>query len=143
MNLLPAAASLQQLPAEQDADLQQQEKRLARFGSVTFGAFGLVVLAAICMFAYLIITKMILSGTKPIPGILALLVIVFGSLSLAYVYWKETLNEKRKKLESAPNRVESSNVKPNLLTDTYFEPAHSVVEDPTELLHTRHDTNKL
>ncbi len=146
MNLEQAASSLlEQFPDRPRADLQREEKRLERFGTVAFGGFGVVVLLAIAGLIYWIIDKAILSGEGPVMGILLIAFLIFAALSLAYVIWRESLNEKRAKIEKAPGRIPDLAEPPEkLLKETSFAPIPaSVVEDTTELLVPKSKTRKL
>ena len=145
MNLEQSAVSLrEQFPKDVRSDLQREEKRLKRFGTVAFGGFAVMIGVAICGFIYLIITELVLTGNKPIVGILIILFSVFTALTLAYVFWRAALEEKRAKLGMAPGReIGSTEQNEKLLDEGRFEPVPtSVVEDTTELL-TKIRTKKL
>ncbi len=139
MNLeMTAASVIEQFPDGSRSELQKQEQMLEKFGNVAFGGFGVIVGIGICGVIYYILTNMILSGTKPLAGILLASFVVFAALSLAYVVWNETLKERRQKAGSAPGRtIEAAATTSKLLAPTHFEPASSVVEDTTQLLRAR------
>jgi hypothetical protein len=141
MNLEHSAASLlEQFPDAPRADLQREEKMLERFGTVAFGGFGVVVLLAIAGLIYWIVDKAILSGEGPVMGILLIAFLIFAALSLAYVIWRESLKEKRAKLEMAPGRKfePAPEETGKLLNEGSFESVpSSVVEDTTDLLPAR------
>src|SRR5687767_11865328 len=103
MNLEQSASSmLEQYPDGSRSDLQKQERSLEKFGSIAFGGFGIVIGLAVCGFIYMIVTRMILSGTQPVAGVLFSLFLIFAALSLAYVFRNESLKEKRRKIAPAP-----------------------------------------
>lgn len=146
MNLESSAASLlEQFPDAPRADLQREEKMLERFGNVAFGGFGVVILLAIAGLIYWIIDKAILSGEGPVMGVLLIAFLIFAALSLGYVIWRESLKEKRAKLEMAPGRsIGPTGTNEKLLNESTFEPVpHSVVENTTELLTAKNKTRKL
>jgi hypothetical protein len=146
MNLEHSAASLlEQFPDAPRADLQREEKMLERFGNVAFGGFGVVVLLAIAGLIYWIVDKAILSGEGVLMGILLIAFLIFAALSLAYVIWRESLKEKRAKLETAPGRaIGTTGTTEKMLSESAFEPLpHSVVENTTELLTVKDKTRKL
>lgn len=137
MNLEHTAASLlEQFPGKERLDLKKQELLLEKFGRVAFTGFGIVIAIAILSFIYLILTKMILNGTQPLPGLLLIAFIIFAGLSLGYVFWQESLKEKRQSLESKPAQDLQSPETGKLLSENKFTPVpDSIVENTTELLH--------
>src|SRR5688572_4391541 len=79
MNLeLSASSLLEQYPDRQRFDLQKQERSLEAFGNLAFGGLGVIVGLSICGFIYLIVTRMILSGTQPVAGVLFALFLIFA-----------------------------------------------------------------
>lgn len=95
MNLTDIASSyLLQFPQGAAADIKRQERMLESFGRIAFGGFGLVILTAIGAIIYLIVTRMILSGTNFWSGILLVAFIIFAGLSLGYVFLQESIKEK-------------------------------------------------
>ena len=140
MNLVEITASyLQQFPHGSVPDIRKQERALERFGQVAFGGFAIAILAGISAIIYLIVTRMILSGENFWFGVLLTFFIVFAALSLAYVFLQESLNEKKSKLGS-PAASEAR--VPEQLGQPVFQPAASVVEDTTELLHAENKSRK-
>jgi hypothetical protein len=139
MNLEQSVASLlSQFGDDARNVLLHSEKKLERFGSIAFTGFGVVIGLAILAFVYLIATRMIISGTQPLAGVLAIAFIIFAGLTLGYVFWAEWLKEKKKKLTTTRASQDRSAIEPaetsRLLSDQHFEPVPSVVEDTTELL---------
>lgn len=136
LNLEPSANSLrEQRPTRPGADLQRQERALQKFGNVAMGGFGLVIGVAMLSFIYFIVTKMILSGTQPLAGILLVAFIIFAGLALTYVFLNESTKEKRQAIAKAPGRdLELPAMAHNALPETTSKLVPSVVEDTTELL---------
>lgn len=144
MNLEQTASSmLEQYPTGKRLDLQKQERILERFGSIAFTGFGVVIVIAVLGIIYAIVTKMILNGTQPLSGILLVAFIVFAGLSLGYVFWREALDEKKQKIESAPGlHLEPHASDEKLLSEPTFESVPSVTENTTELLGVKRKTKK-
>lgn len=145
MNLEQSVASLlEQFPHGERLDLQKEEKQLAKFGTVAFGGFMVVIAIAIVWMIYLILTKMVLSGTQPLPGVLLIAFIIFAGLSLSYVVWNESLKEKRQKIGITPAEGALPPASARELHDaSSFIPAASVVEDTTALLDAKLKTKDL
>jgi len=142
MNLTDIAASfLQQFPHEGAANIQKQERMLERFGQIAFGGFGLVILAAVVGIIYWIVAKVILTGESFWAGILLIAFIVFAALTLAYVFLRESINEKKQKIN--PQLTGNPDVSAGRLGDSNFQPAMSVIEDTTDLLPVENRTKKL
>ena len=138
MNLEQVSAALgEQLP-ERDVNIERSEARLEAFGNIAFIGFGIVLLAGVIGIIYTIVTKMILSGTQPLAGVILANFVAFAALTLAYIILKEDLNERKKKMRAASAPASESNVDIDtnkLLQDPIGEPTPSVVEDTTDLLH--------
>ncbi len=143
MNLEQTSASLlEQFPGKERLDLKHEEKLLEKFGKVVFTGFGIIIAIAILSFIYLIMTKMALSGTEPLAGIMLMAFIVFACLSLGYVFWQESLKEKRQKIEITLAHHLDSPQTGKLLPETEIVPVpSSIVEDTTELLHKKKPNN--
>ena len=145
MNLADVTFSyLQQFPDSAATSIQKQERRLERFGGIVFGGFGLVILTAIGAIIYWIVTKMILTGENIWSGILLVAFMVFAGLLLTYVVLRESINDKKQKLNI---QLASTELKRPFaaaeLGPGRSEPAISVVEDTTELLPIESKTRKL
>ncbi len=136
MNLEGSAASLlEQFPDGTRSDLKRQERNLERFGSIVFTGFGIMVCIFVIVLLYAILTNMILSGTQPFFGALAMAFIIFAALTLTYVIRRESLNEKRQKLGVLPDTNSLPGATTGkLLEGSTIEPVPSVVEHTTELL---------
>jgi hypothetical protein len=145
MNLTDIAASfLQHLPHDGAANIHKREQMLERFGQIALGGFGVVILTAVAGIIYWIVTKVILTGESFWGGILLIAFIVFAALTLAYVILRESINEKKQKLNPRPlvtEREEKAGV--GMLQEGHFQPAVSVVEDTTDLLPVENKTRKL
>lgn len=143
MNLETSVRSLmEQFPDGARGDLQKQEQRLERFGTIAFGGFGVVILALVGAIIYKVFTELILGGSNVVLGIFAIAFLIFAMLTLAYVVFRESLKEKREKLnphlhESLPDAHTAK-----LPDGAGFGPA-SVTENTTELLPTDAATRKL
>lgn len=137
MNLESVAkAVLEQFPGGDRPDLDRLERRVEKFGRIAFGgflAFGLVAVLGIC---YAIIDKLILTGDRPWFGLLLLGFIIFASLMLAYVIFREDLKEKRVQTGPGdfPAEVETAAITDRLLEASRVEPVPTVTESTTELL---------
>lgn len=144
MNLADIASSfLQQFPGGRIDGLQKQERLLERFGMLAFGGFGLVLLTAIGALIYLIITRMILTGVNFWSGILLVAFIVFATLTLYYVLLRESIEEKKKKLNVHRHETEfAATVETPALGEGSFSPAVSVVENTTDLLPVENKTKR-
>lgn len=135
MNLEGTAASvLEQFPDGSRSDLQRQERNLERFGKVAFTGFGIVIGVAVLGMLYTVLDRFILSGDSPVTGIIFIAFAIFAALSLGYVIWRESLNEKRAKLGVPANAELPTATTGKLLEESKFEPVPSVVEGTTELL---------
>ena len=144
MNLENSVASLlDQFPNGERLDLQREEKRLEKFGSVAFGGLMVVIGLAILWMIYSIFMKMIFRGTEPLEGIFMIAFIVFAALTLTYVVWRESLKEKRQKVETAPGKDALPPVETRSLEEGNFEPVPSVTEGTTELFEVRRKTREL
>lgn len=144
MNLEKSAASLlEQFPAGDRLDLKREEQMLEKFGKVAFTGFGIVIAIAIASIIYYIATKMIVSGSQPLAGVLLIAFIIFAGLALGYVFWQESLKEKRKKHEATPARDLRSAQTGKLLPESDLEPVPiSVVEGTTDLLPAKKPGNR-
>lgn len=145
MNLEQTAAELlSQFPGGKAAEIDRAEQRLEKFGRIAFGGFGVVVAGGILFLIYMIISKMILSGTQVLAGIGAIIALIFAALALTYVVFQEDLKEKRKKLQRMQASVSEIDRTTNeLLTAGVQRPVASVIEDTTDLLPVRNRTRKL
>lgn len=144
MNLTDIAVSFrQQFPHEGSANIRKREQMLERFGQIAFGGFGVVILTGVAGIIYWIVTKVILTGESFWSGILLIAFIVFAVLALAYVILRESINEKKQKLN--PHLAAEAETAPPapLLQEGNFQPAVSVVEDTTDLLPVESRTRKL
>jgi putative copper export protein len=145
MNLSETAASLlNQFPEGRANALQRQEQRLERFGQIAFGGFGVVVVAGVVGIIYWIITKTVLTGEGFWSGLLLVAFIIFAVLTLAYVVLRESLKEKRQKLNPQLLARETDVLLPApAAREIDIEAAMSVIDDTTELLTEKQKTNKL
>lgn len=137
MNLDAVAdALLNQRPPGIADKLDLEERRLELFGKIAFTGFGTVIFLAIAAIVFVIVTKMVLSGTQPwVGGILAAFV-VFAGLALGYVFWRETLQEKRSMLkkQGRANLADPGTTDLQMLNESSIEPAVSVTEHTTRKL---------
>ncbi len=145
INLTDIAMSyLRQVPHEEIAKIQRQEQMLERYGQIAFGGFGLVVLTGVGGIIYWIITKTILTGESLWSGILLIAFIIFAVLTLGYVILRESIKEKKQKLNPQLRADELISAgEPARLHQGNFQPSVSVVEDTTDLLPVENKTRKL
>ena len=102
LNLEKSAESLiEQMPSAQSANLMRREKSIERFGNFALGGFGIVLLTAISAIVYVIFTKMILPGTNVLSGLLLVAFIIFGVLSVIFVIFNESNEERKVKINPA------------------------------------------
>lgn len=150
MNLEETAAALAtQFPGGRAAEIDRAEQRLEKFGRIAFGGLGVVIAVGILILIYFIITKMILPGTQVLPGIGAILFLIFAALSLTYVVFQEDLKEKRAALRKP--RSDSAGASPavlevdtnKLLNQPPAGSVASVIEDTTDLLPVKNKARKL
>ena len=147
MNLEQTASALsEQFPGGKAAELDRAEQRLERFGRIAFGGFGIVLGVGMLVLIYNIITKMILPGTQVLPGIGAILFLIFAALLLTYVVFQEDLKEKRKALAKRPASASPPEIEVDtnkLLNQPPVGHIASVIEDTTDLLPVKNRTRKL
>jgi hypothetical protein len=153
LNLEKTAESLlEQIPTAESANLLKQKNLLEKFGNVTFGGLVTVFLLGISILVFTIYNKMILSGTNVSLGFFLIFLVIFGMLSLVYVFLNETLKKKKSLPNPVLNQETGAKVEnrefekkdtARLLEDKPFEPVPSVVEDSTELLKVENKTRKI
>lgn len=144
LNLEKIALSLfDQLPSAESAELLRRERSLEKLGTVTFTGLGLLVLLGVGSAFYLIVTRLIFAGNV-FAGIALMVFVVFAVLGVAYVYLNEDLKERKQKSKPGlKNELEKNLQTGKLLEDKPFQPASSVVENTTDLLHVEQKTRKL
>ena len=145
LNLQKSAESLvEQMPSAQSANLLRHEKAIGRFGNFALGGLGVVGVIGVAALSWILVTKVLLTGTNVFAAVLLISFFVFAILSLAFVVLNESLKEKKAKanpiLSTEINEAKNTG---KLLEDKPFEPVPSVVENPTELLYTKNKTQKL
>ncbi|HJS52286.1 MAG TPA: hypothetical protein VJ781_10335 [Pyrinomonadaceae bacterium] len=135
MNLEQISAALSEQLPERDADIERREARLEVFGNIAFVGLGIILAAGIVGILYMIITKVILTGERPLAGILLANFVVFAALALTYVVLREDLNERKKKARAVSAPTSEPEIDTNkLLQDPINERAPSIIEDMTDLL---------
>ena len=138
MNLESTAEALRAWTPVDSDEISRSYRVQERYGQVVFGGAGVVGILAVIGLIYSVLTKMILTGNKPLVGILVIAILIFAPLALAYVILNENLKEKRKKARPAPpNELESSPVTGKLLEEKEFQPIPTVTENTTDLLPVR------
>ncbi len=144
LNLEKSAESLvEQMPSAQSANLLKNEKLIERFGSFALGGLGVVILFGITILIYTIIEKFLVSGTNVYFAVLLIAFIIFAFLSLIFVFFNETLKERKAKINpTIKNELDEKKDTAKLLEEKFFEPAASVTEDSTELLYIENKTRK-
>lgn len=145
LNLEQTALSLlEQVPSAESAAILKKERALEKFGSVAFTGLGIAMLLGVMGLLYVILTKMVLAGSSPLAGALLMVVIVFATLTLAYVFMNESLKERKSKLSpELLKELEDKRTTGNLLEEGNIEPVPSVTERTTELLYSRKKTKEL
>lgn len=143
-NLERTAESLaEQLSGDPALGLRGNEKALEKFGSVVFTGFGVAVAAGILGLIYIVLTRMVLSGAQPVSGLFLAAFLVFAGLSLAFVFWRESLKNQPSLTRPVPRNLPDNPVTLRQLGDAAaFEPAQSVTEPTTELLMADGKTRK-
>ena len=132
----------QKLSTSQNDSLLRERILLETFGTVATGGLITVTVIGVSAIIYTILTKMILTGSSVLFGSLLTAFIVFAFLTLVYVVFKESLNEKQNKRKPSNSELSEPKNTSNLLEDKPFEPAASVTENSTELLYTKNKTQK-
>jgi uncharacterized membrane protein YvbJ len=133
----------QKLSPAQNDSLLRKRILLETFGTVATGGLITVVVIGVGAIVYTILTKMILTGSSVLFGILLTAFIVFALLTLIYVFFNESFKEKQNKRKLSVSELNEPKNSNNLLEDKPFEPAASVTENSTELLYTKNKTQKL
>lgn len=138
LNLEASAQSLvSQVPEGDRAALEISERRLEKFGEFAFGGLMVVVSSGVLVMLYAVLERMVLSGEQPWTGILLMAFLIFATLTLAYVAFRESLKEKRKSMGIRPVSIpgiESAPVTGRLLEERPFDSVPSAIEDTTSLL---------
>jgi hypothetical protein len=148
INLEKTAESLlEQLPTAESANLLKQTKLLEKFGNVAFLGLASVLLVGISLLIFVIFDKMVLSGEKVLFGLFLISFVIFAMLSLAYVFFNETLKEKKAKINPILNKEANQEFEKKdtakLLEDKPFELVPSVTENSTELLFVENKTREI
>jgi len=145
LNLEKSAESLvEQMPSAQSANLLRREKAIERFGNFALGGLGVVGIIGIATLLWILVTKILLTGTNVFAAGLLISFFVFAILSLVFVVLNESLKEKKAKINlMLGGELNEAKNTGKLLEDKPFEPAASVVENSTELLYSKNKTQKL
>ncbi len=145
LNLEKSAESLiEQMPSAQSANVMRHEKAIERFGNFALGGLGVVGIIGVATLSWILVTKILLTGTNIFAAILLISFIVFALLSLVFVILNESLKEKKAKANPMlANELNDAKNTGKLLEDKPFEPVPSVVENSTELLYSKNKTQKL
>jgi len=145
LNLEKSAESLiEQMPSAQSANLLRREKAIERFGNFALGGFGIVGVVGVASLLWILVTKVVLTGTNVFAAVLLISFFVFAILSLVFVVLNESLKEKKAKVNPVvvANELTEAKNTGKLLEDKPFKAA-SVVENSTELLYAKNKTQKL
>jgi len=145
LNLEKSAASLfEQIPNTQNSSLIKQTQAVEKFGNFALGGLGVVLLTAVSAIVYFIFSKMILTGTNVLFGILIIAFLIFAALSLVFVFLNESSKEKKAKTNFLLNRELNGQIETGkLFEEKHVEPAASVTENSTRLLFTENKTQKI
>jgi ABC-type bacteriocin/lantibiotic exporter with double-glycine peptidase domain len=136
LNLEPSALSvLEQKPGGGRAAIRRQERNLERFGTIAFTGLAIAIVLGVLAMMYAILDRFVFSGDNPLIGVLLMAFLLFAMLALAYVFWREHLNDKRKTLQSTP-AAHSLPTPPTgkLLNESTIDLVPSVVEETTTKL---------
>jgi hypothetical protein len=146
MNLEKTATSLaEQFPGGSVSDLNRQEARVERFGQIAFTGFGVMLLIGFVGFIAYIFNQMVVGGANFWAGLLLIGFLIFAALTLTYVFLRESIKDKKKKVPAAAASADPGlpgDTAP-LLEEARFQPAVSVTENTTDLLHVETKTKKL
>jgi hypothetical protein len=145
LNLEKSAESLiEQFPNAHNAGLSKQTQFVEKFGNFALGGFGVVLLTGIGAIIYFIFSKMILTGANVLTGILLIAFLIFALLSLIFVFFNESIKEKKAKINPAlSNELTEAKQTGKLLEEKSFEPIPSVIENSTELFFVENKTQKI
>ena len=144
MNLEQSALSLQEQFQDEQSSLAQRNRHLERFGGFAFSGFLMLLFVGVLAFIYMIVTNLILPGTRPLLGVFLALFVLFAVLTLIYVIFAQDHKEKRKATMWNPISPDTSSnpETAKLLSDAAHEPISSVVEDTTDLLPSEKKTRQ-
>ncbi len=145
LNLEKSAESLiEQMPSAQSANLIRGEKSIERFGNFALGGLGVVGIIGISVLLWILVTKVVLTGTNVFAAVLPVAFFIFAILSLVFVVLNESLKEKKAKMNPAlADEITEAKNTGKLLEEKHFEPAASVTENSTELLFVENKTRKI
>ncbi len=145
LNLEKSAESLiEQIPNAQNANLLKQTQLIEKFGNVALGGFGIVLLAGLSTIIYFIFSRTILSGVNVLAGILLIAFLIFAILSLIFVFFNESLKEKKAKINPVlADELAGAKDTRKLLEERHFESVSSVTENSTEFLFAENKTRKI
>lgn len=132
----------QKLSLAQNDSLLRKRILLETFGTVATGGLITVTVIGVSAIVYTVLTKMILTGSSVLFGSLLTAFIVFASLTLIYIVFRESFDEKQNKRKTSNDELNESKNTGNLLEEKPFEPIPSVVENTTELLYTKNKSQK-
>jgi hypothetical protein len=141
LNLKKTAESLAEQRGGEVSSHDRSVAALERFGGIVFTGLGISVAAGIIGLLYVIITRMIISGSQPIAGAVLAAFVLFAGLALAFVGWREALadNERRRTRSRRADAIDEGGGEPMGLGEPTFEPVPSVVENTTRRLKVTRD----
>lgn len=84
---------------------------------------------------------MVVSRSQPLVGILLSACVIFAILLLCYVFWQESVKERRQKIETTPAHEIQSPEPVNCYPKAVMPVPDSIIENTTELLQSK-KTNK-
>ena len=145
LNLEKSTESLaEQLPNMESVHLLKQSQFVEKFGNFALSGFGVVILAGVVALIYIIFEKMIFTGANVLAGILLIAFLIFAFLSLIFVFFNESLKEKKAKISPGLSKeLTKAKDTGKLLEEKPFEPVPSVTEHSTELLLVENKTQKI
>jgi hypothetical protein len=145
MNLEQTASSLSgQYGSDREIEATGWDRVFNAIGKFGFGGFCTVVVLGFFGLIYRVIEKLILSGTKPLTGLLLVMFIFFAALTLSWVIFSAYRAEKKLSPNAPPQTPELEPANTNRLTDGAHIPVPtSVTENTTNLLPVRDKSNEI
>lgn len=148
MNLESTAVTL----AEQFGTGHDSGRPIDRFfenlGKFAFGGLGTVLAIGIGFLLYYIFTQILLEGSRAAFGVFLMLLVVFASLALVYVFYNESRKDKMKAVRAGASELQATPelAAPDtgkLLNEPSQTPIPGVTEGTTDLLKVEAGTRKL
>ncbi len=145
LNLEKSAESLiEQFPNAQNASLLKQSQLIEKFGIFALGGLGIVGSIALIAGFYVLVTKVLVTGTNVFAMLLLIAFAFFAILSLIFVIFNENLKEKKAKINPVlESELTEKKEMAKLLEEKSLDPIPSVTENSTQLLFVENKTQKI